>query len=57
MTEKINWLVIVVAIAALTTIEIVALCHGINGKLMTLMVAAIAGLAGWTIPTPKQIAG
>jgi len=55
--EKINWLVIVVAIAALTTIEIVALCHGINGKLMTLMVAAIAGLAGWNIPTPKQIAG
>ena len=53
--EKINWKVICVAIAALTIIEVVALLHGINGTLMGLMIAAIAGLAGWQVPTPKQI--
>ena len=55
MTEKINWVVICTAIAALTIIEVVALCQGINGTLMVLMVATIAGLAGWITPTPAQI--
>jgi len=53
--EKINWKVLCTAIAGLTIIEVVALLNGINGTLMGLMIAAIAGLAGWQIPTPKQI--
>jgi len=45
--------VIIAAIAGLTLIEIVALFNGINGTLMTLVVGAIAGLAGWTAPQLK----
>jgi len=41
------------AIVGIAAIEIVALCNGINGTLMTICVAAIAGLAGWIIPVPK----
>jgi len=55
MKEKINWIIPGVAIAALTIIEVVALLKGIDGTLLVLMVAAISGLAGWTIPTPAQL--
>lgn len=55
MKEKINWVVICVAIIALAVIEIVALCKGINGTLMSAMMGAIVGLVMWNVPTPKQI--
>lgn len=51
--ERINWVVICVAMMCLAAIEIVALLNGINGTLLMLVIAAVAGLAGWTIPTPK----
>ncbi|MBU1067024.1 hypothetical protein KKE60_04525 [Patescibacteria group bacterium] len=38
-----------VAIAGLVIIEVTALAMGINGVLMSIMVAAIAGLGGFTV--------
>ena len=52
---KINKLVIISAIAGITIIEVVALLMGINGTLLLITTAAIAGLAGWVVPTPKII--
>ncbi len=53
--EKPDWRIIVVAIIALTAIEIVALLKGINGTLLILVMSVIAGLAGWIIPTPYSL--
>ena len=39
------------AILSLTFIETLALLQGINGQLLRWMTIAIAGLAGWQIPT------
>jgi len=39
-----------VAIIGLVVIECIALHNGINGKLMTVVVGAIAGIGGWTLP-------
>ena len=44
-------IVICVAIAALVILETVALCKGINGALFAGVIAVIAGLAGYTIPS------
>lgn len=52
MTSKTNPNVIIVAIFSLTILESVALFNGINGTLFTLIVGVIAGLAGWTLPSP-----
>lgn len=41
--------VVISAIAAITGIELFALSQGVNGQLMTLTVAAIAGLGGYKI--------
>jgi len=38
-----------VAIAALTTIELVALSKGKNGTMLRIIIIAIAGLAGFSI--------
>jgi len=40
---------VIVAVAALTLIEVVALCKGKNGFLLRLVIVAIAGLAGFSI--------
>ncbi|HEB47121.1 MAG TPA: hypothetical protein ENI22_01490 [Candidatus Pacearchaeota archaeon] len=45
-TEKI----IITAILCLTLLEVVALLSGINGILLTSVIAIIAGLAGWSAP-------
>jgi len=50
--EKVDWRVIVAGMACLAAIEIVALCKGINGTLMVIVTAAIAGLAGYVLPSP-----
>ena len=42
-----------VAIAGIALVECVALFMGMNGALLTLSVAAIAGLAGLTLPQLK----
>ena len=53
MTTKIDWRIVIGAIVGLTAIEICALLKGVDGTLMTIIVAVIAGLAGWTLPAPK----
>ena len=55
MTKKkpIDKSIIITAILALAALEMMALYQGINGKLFAIIIAVIAGLAGWVIPTPK----
>ena len=47
--------VVLSVVFALTVIECVALCHGINGTLMTLVIAILAAIGGVAIPTDKFI--
>ncbi len=49
--------IIITAIICLTLLELVALLAGINGSLFTIIIAVIAGLAGWVMPTPKILKG
>jgi len=44
-----NTKIVMMAIACLTALEAVALSQGINGSLFSLIVAAIAGLAGFQL--------
>lgn len=55
MTEKkpIDWRIIIGAIAGLTIIEVVAIIKGQNGLMLSIIVGAICGLAGWTLPQLK----
>ena len=41
--------VVIAAIAGLVILEVVALLSGVNGTLYSLVLAAIAGLGGWTL--------
>ncbi len=47
-------LVSVVAIVALTVIEVSAQRNNIDGIILSVVVAAIAGLAGYVLPSPWQ---
>lgn len=47
--------IVIVAIIALTLLELAALYRGINGTLLRWMIIAISGLAGLVIPTPNKI--
>ncbi len=51
MTEKTT--VALAAIGGLVILEAVALFNGINGTLYSLVIAAVAGLGGWIMPSPK----
>lgn len=53
MKQKIDWKVICVALVCLTGIEIYALSQGINGTFLSIVIAIIAGIAGWTVPQLK----
>ncbi len=57
MTEKtkvkIPKAVIIAAIGAIAVLEGIALFKGINGTILTLSFAVIAGLAGWVSPQLK----
>lgn len=44
--------VVMSGIAGLVILEVVALMNGINGTMYSLVIAAIAGLAGWALPFP-----
>ena len=46
--------VIITAILCITFLAWVALTQGINGLLLTAVFAAIGGLAGYMIPSPKD---
>ena len=46
--------VVITAIIVLGLLEAWALYNGINGTLLTLVFAIIAGLAGWRVPMKNQ---
>lgn len=56
MTQKIqpekNWIVAIAAIAGLVIMECFALSNGINGTLFSLVIAAVAGVGGYLLPSP-----
>lgn len=45
--------VVMIAIIGIVILDSIALLKGIDGIIMMTALAAVAGLAGWTIPTPK----
>jgi len=47
-----KWIVIA-GIAGITIMEVVALLKGINGALLTTVIAVVAGLVGWSAPQLK----
>ena len=47
--------VVLAAILCLTLLDIVALYNGIDGVLMSTIVAIIAALAGLAVPTPELL--
>jgi len=59
MTEKkiekkpVDWRIVVIAIICLTALELGAMFNGVNGRLFSLIVAAIAALAGLSLPQLK----
>ena len=57
MKEKIGWKIVCTGIAALTILEIYALSQGINGTLLSIVIAVIGLAIGVTIPVPKILKG
>lgn len=51
--KKLDTKIVMTAIICIAVLEAIALLNGINGILLTTIVAVIAGLAGLVIPTPK----
>ena len=52
-----NTKVLMTAIICITIIEIFALMNGIDGALLTIVIAVIAAIVGVVIPTPKFLKG
>lgn len=50
--EKVDWRIVCVALVCLTGLECYALNQGINGTILTIVIAIIAGTAGVMIPNP-----
>ncbi len=50
---KISRSVLIAAIAGIVIIEVVALLKGVNGHVLALTIAVVAGLAGWVSPQLK----
>ena len=53
--KKLDWRIAAIAIVALAVIEVYALSKGIDGTLMTIVVAAIAGIGGYLLPSPLKL--
>ena len=51
--KKINWKIVCVGLVCLTALECFALHKGINGTLLKIVLIAIAGVIGISIPAPK----
>jgi len=50
--KEIDWRIIVCGLCALTAIEIMAISHGIDGRLMTAVIGIIALSIGVVLPNP-----
>lgn len=48
--KKVDWRIVIAAITSLTLLEGLAILNGIDGVLLTAVIAIIAGLAGWSLP-------
>lgn len=48
--DKIDWRIVVTALVCITAIEIYAISQGFNGTLLKVVLVALAGIAGWTVP-------
>jgi len=55
MKPDVNTKVIIAAMISLVILECLALCKGINGTTFTMVIALIAGLAGYVIPSPIKL--
>ena len=55
--KKIDWRIICTGLVCLTGLECFALSQGINGTVLKLVLIAIAGVIGISIPTPKVLGG
>lgn len=53
--KTLDWKIVGISILAIAAIEIVALLKDIDGALMVLAVGAIAGLAGYVLPSPVKL--
>lgn len=52
MEKKQNTELVVTAIILIAILEAIALMEGIDGTVFTMTIAAITGLAGYTLPSP-----
>ena len=52
--KKVDWRIVCVALVCLTGLEVYALSQGINGTMLSIVIAIIAGIAGFVIPSPIQ---
>jgi len=43
-----------VAIAGIVVLEAIALCRGIDGALLSMVIATIAGIAGYTLKRVRE---
>jgi len=48
-----NLSIILAAIGCITILELAAIHYGIDGKLFGIVIAALAGIAGWSAPQLK----
>ncbi len=52
---KVDWRIVCTGIIALTVLEVFALSHGINGTLLSFIIAIIGLAIGVTIPLDKFV--
>ena len=52
--HKTDWKVAGIAILGIAAVEITALFMGVDGVMMTIAVAAMAGIGGYLLPSPLQ---
>ena len=50
---KKDYRIVIAAIFGIVALELGAMFNGMNGTMLTLALAAIAGLAGWSLPKLK----
>ena len=53
--KKVDWRIVCVALLCLTGLEIYALSIGIDGLVLTTVIAIIAGIAGYVTPSPIKL--
>ena len=53
MIKKIDWRIVCTGLVCLTALEVFALSMGMNGTLLKIVLIAIAGVIGITIPLDK----